>query len=99
MFERALNLETGLPCALSTRLRFGLARIWLFWPVTADLYPNEVSGIENGTTHNDIKVRTFSIPPYANILKTADLYPNEESGIENGTMHNDINIRKFSIWP
>ena len=64
MFERALNLETGLPCALSTRLRFGLARIWLFWPVTADLYPNEVSGIENWTTHNDIKVRTFSIWPY-----------------------------------
>ena len=67
MFERALNLETGLPCALSTRLRFGLARIWLFvliWLVTADLYPNEVSGIENGTTHNDIKVRTFSIWPY-----------------------------------
>jgi len=30
----------------------------------ADTYPNEVSGIENGTTLNDIKVRTFSISPY-----------------------------------
>lgn len=34
---------------------------------TADLYPKEVSGIENGKPHNDIKVKTFSIPHHAQI--------------------------------
>ena len=31
-------------------------------------YPNEVRGIENGKTYNDIKVRTFSITAYDHMI-------------------------------
>jgi len=57
-----LNVEilARLQSACQIPLGTTFAVVWL---AKADLYPNEVSGIENGITHNDIEVTTFSISP------------------------------------
>ncbi len=53
---------------------------------SSSTYPNNLRRIENGTTHNDIKVITFSISPYTNILGQALLTTTHQSSCGSGSL-------------